>query len=337
MKEAILYEKLKDNKVRCRLCSHRCTIEPSDGGICGVRKNKDGTLYSLVYGIVCAANVDPIEKKPLFQVYPGSRSFSIATAGCNFSCTFCQNHEISQSPKITGQVAGRSVTPEAIVDACIRSDSQTIAYTYTEPTVFFEFALDTAKIAHERGIKNIFVTNGYMTEEALEAIDGYLDAANVDLKSFRDEFYKEKCGARLKPILNSLKKMKTMGVWVEITTLLIPTLNDGERELRQIADFICSLGSETPWHISRFHPQYKMLDLPPTSLKSIERAFRIGKEAGLKYVYTGNVPGENGENTNCANCGGLLIERYGFYVRKNTLKNGSECPNCGALLDGLLT
>ncbi|MBN1380663.1 MAG: AmmeMemoRadiSam system radical SAM enzyme [Deltaproteobacteria bacterium] len=337
MKEAVLYEKYKRNSVRCRLCSHRCTIEPSERGICGVRQNnKEGTLYSLVYGIVCATNIDPIEKKPLFHVYPGSRSFSIATVGCNFTCTFCQNHEISQMPKLTGKIAGRDVTPEEIVDACIHSGSQTIAYTYTEPTVYFEFALDTAKIAHEKGIKNVFVTNGYMTEEALETIEGYLDAANCDLKSFSDDFYKERCGARLKPVLNSLKKMKAMGVWLEVTTLLIPALNDGESELRQIAEFICSLGIDTPWHISRFHPQYKMLDVSPTPWESIERAFRIGKEIGLKYVYTGNVPGEAGENTHCANCGELLIERYGFFVRNNNLKNGTDCPTCGARLDGLL-
>jgi pyruvate formate lyase activating enzyme len=335
MKEAILYDKIKNNEVRCRLCSHRCTIKPSDRGICGVRQNMDGVLYTSVYGVVCAANIDPIEKKPLFQVLPGSRSFSIATVGCNFSCTFCQNHDISQMPKQTGHAAGRASTPQEIVDACIGSGCRSISYTYTEPTIFFEFALDTAKLAHEKGLKNVFVTNGYMTEEALEQIDGYLDAANVDLKSFNDEFYKNRCGARLKPVLNSLKKMKSIGVWVEITTLLIPTLNDSLGELKQIAEFIATLGKETPWHISRFHPQYKLLDLPPTPMDAIESAFRIGKEAGLKYVYTGNVPGDEGENTLCAHCGERLIERYGFSIRKNSLIKGTDCPNCGVPLDGL--
>jgi pyruvate formate lyase activating enzyme len=335
MKEAILYDRIKDDKVRCRLCAHQCVIKPSDRGICGVRLNRDGILYTSVYGVVCATNIDPIEKKPLYQVLPGSRSFSIATVGCNFSCTFCQNHDISQMPKQTGHVAGRTFTSQEIVDACVQSGCRSISYTYTEPTIFFEFALDTAKLAHEKGLKNVFVTNGYMTEEALEQIDGYLDAANVDLKSFNDEFYKNQCGARLKPVLDSLKKMKSMGVWVEITTLLIPTLNDSVGELKQIAEFIVSIGKETPWHISRFHPQYKLLDLPPTPMEAIERAFHIGKEAGLKYVYTGNVPGDEGENTLCAHCGGRLIERYGFSIRKNNLIKGTDCPHCGVPLDGL--
>jgi len=311
-------------------------IVPSERGICGVRQNIDGVLYTSVYGTVCAANIDPIEKKPLFQVLPGSRSFSIATVGCNFNCTFCQNHDISQMPKTSGHVAGRPSTPQEIVNACIRANCRSISYTYTEPTVFLEFALDTAKLAHEKGIKNVFVTNGYMTEDALDTMAGYLDAANVDLKSFSDSFYKDRCGARLKPVLNSLTKMKSMGVWVEITTLLIPTLNDSAEELGQIAEFIVSIGKETPWHISRFHPQYKLLDLPPTPMEAIGRAFQIGKEMGLKYVYTGNVPGDEGENTHCAHCGEHLIERYGFYIRKNSLKNGTDCPRCGIPLDGLL-
>ncbi|MBN1664266.1 MAG: AmmeMemoRadiSam system radical SAM enzyme [Deltaproteobacteria bacterium] len=335
MKEAILYDKIKNNDVRCRLCAHRCTIKPSGRGICGVRQNLEGVLYTSVYGLVCAANIDPIEKKPLFQVLPGSKSFSIATVGCNFSCTFCQNHDISQMPRQAGRVAGRSSTPREIVDACIRSGCRSISYTYTEPTVFFEFALDTAKLAHEKGIKNIFVTNGYMTEDALDAISGYLDAANVDLKSFSDEFYKQRCGARLKPVLNSLKKMKSMGVWVEVTTLLIPTLNDGNDDLMAIAEFIRSLGVETPWHISRFHPQYQVLDLPMTPHQSIQGAFNIGKEAGLKYVYTGNVPGDAGENTLCARCGELLIERNGYFIKRNTLQDGSSCPRCRSKLDGI--
>jgi pyruvate-formate lyase-activating enzyme len=229
----MLYEKTDGNHIRCSLCAHRCRIKPSDRGICGVRENRDGTLFSLVYGRVIAENVDPIEKKPLFHVLPGSKSFSIATVGCNFRCTFCQNHDISQTPRETGSISGRESTPEEMVEKARKTGSKTIAYTYTEPTIYFEFAYDTAKMAHEKGLKNVFVTNGFMTEEAIEAISPYLHAANVDLKAFSDDFYRKHCGARLQPVLDSLKKMKSLGIWVEVTTLLIPTLNDSNEELRR--------------------------------------------------------------------------------------------------------
>ncbi len=331
----MLYEKLSDDKVRCYLCSHTCTISPSKQGICGVRENRGGILYTLVYGTIIAENIDPIEKKPLFHVYPGSRSFSIATVGCNFQCTFCQNSDISQMPRERGKILGREVTPEELVEKAVKSGSKTIAYTYTEPTVFFELAYDTAKLAKEKGIRNVFVTNGFMTGEAIEKIAPYLDAANVDLKSFDDGFYKKYCGGRLQPVLDSLKKMKELGIWVEVTTLIIPTLNDSEDELFAIARFIHSLGNETPWHISRFHPQYKMTQLYPTPLSTLQRAKRIGTDAGLKYVYTGNVPGDEGENTYCSNCGNLIIGRYGFRVDRLNLK-GSQCSKCGTEMEGIL-
>ena len=332
--EALLYEKEAENRVRCGLCAHRCRIDPGERGVCGVRENREGTLLSLVYGAIVAENVDPIEKKPLFHLLPGSRSFSIATAGCNFRCTFCQNHDISQMPRERGQIVGRERTPEAIVEMAVRSGSKSIAYTYTEPTVYFEFAYATAGIARERGLKNVFVTNGYMTPGMLELIAPRLDAANVDLKAFRDEFYKKQCGARLQPVLDSLRKMKELGIWVEVTTLLIPGLNDGEEELGKLAAFIVSLGAETPWHISRFHPQYRMTETPPTPAESIHRAAEIGRSAGLKYVYSGNLPGDPGENTNCARCGRLLIGRCGFSIERLDLK-GSACPDCGTPLDGI--
>ena len=335
IKEAMLYEKLDEGNVRCHLCGHGCKIAPTRRGICGVRENRDGILYSLVYGMVVAENVDPIEKKPLFHVYPGSRSFSIATVGCNFSCTFCQNNDISQMPRETGRIIGKETTPEEIVERVVRTKSKTIAFTYTEPTIFFEFAYDIGRIAHDRGIKNVFVTNGFMTGKAILKISPYLDAANVDLKSFSDEFYKKRCGGRLQPVLDSLRKMKEFGIWVEVTTLIIPTLNDSDDELRQIAGFIHSLGAETPWHISRFYPQYKMVDLPPTPVETIHRAAEIGKELGLKYVYSGNIPGDVGENTCCYNCGNLLIDRYGFHINKINLQE-SCCPKCGTPLDGIL-
>lgn len=334
--EAMLYEKTEKNNVRCILCAHRCKIAPSKRGICGVRENRDGTLYTLVYGKIIAQNVDPIEKKPLFHVHPGSKSFSIATVGCNFRCTFCQNHDISQMPREEGKIMGRPASPEDIVVHAVKSQSKTIAYTYTEPTIFFEYAFDIGKIAHTRGIKNVFVTNGYMTAEALEVISPYLDAANVDLKSFSDDFYKTYCGARIQPVLDSLKKMKELGIWVEVTTLIIPSLNDSDEELRNIAHFIASLGLETPWHISRFHPQYEMTHLPPTPVATLHKAAKFGSEAGLKYVYTGNVPGDSMESTFCSNCGNMLIDRYGFYINRYNLREGS-CPECGTPLEGIIS
>jgi pyruvate formate lyase activating enzyme len=334
IKEAMLYEKLDDQYVHCNLCAHRCTIKPDRRGICGVRENREGVLYSLVYGTLIAEHIDPIEKKPFFHVYPDSNSYSIATVGCNFNCDFCQNHEISQMPRSTLMITGEDILPSEIVSQAKKSGSKTIAYTYTEPTVYLELAYDTAKIAHENGLKNVFVTNGFMTAEAIEMMAPYLTAANVDLKSFRDEFYKKRCGARLNPVLESLKKMKEMGIWVEITTLLIPALNDSDEELKDIAQFIAGLGKETPWHISRFHPQFKMLNIPVTSISSLHRAVEIGKQAGLKYVYSGNVPGDEGENTHCFHCGNLLIERCGFKVVSINL-TGNKCSKCGTQLDGV--
>jgi len=336
IKEAMLYEKLESGQARCNLCAHRCTIKPDRRGICGVRENRDGILYSLVYGTLIAEHIDPIEKKPLFHVYPASKSYSIATVGCNFSCDFCQNHDISQMPRSTRMITGEDILPAEIADRAKKSGSKTIAYTYTEPTIYFELAYDTARIAVENGLKNVFVTNGFMTAETIEMMAPYLTAANVDLKSFRDEFYKKQCGARLNPVLESLKKMKETGIWVEITTLLIPTLNDSDEELKDIAQFISVLGKETPWHISRFHPQFKMLNIPVTPVSSLHRAVEIGKHAGLKYVYSGNVPGDNGENTYCFHCGNLLIERYGFQIISINLK-GNKCNRCGTELEGVFS
>jgi len=332
----MLYDKLAEGQVRCNLCAHQCTIKSGRRGICGVRENKDGVLYSLVYGTLIAENIDPIEKKPFFHVYPASKSYSIATVGCNFSCSFCQNHDISQMPRTTRMIHGEDFLPAEIVAHAKKSGSKTIAYTYTEPTVYFELDHDTAKMAVENGLQNVFVTNGYMTAETIETIAPYLAASNVDLKSFRDEFYKKHCGTRLHPVLESLQKMKKKGIWVEITTLLIPGLNDSDEELKDIAGFIVELGIETPWHISRFHPQYKIQDVPVTPLTSLHRAAQIGKEAGLKYVYSGNVPGDQGENTYCFKCGNLLIERYGFRIVSMNLK-GNQCPKCATELDGVFS
>lgn len=334
IREALLYDKLGDNRVQCALCAHRCKINSGRRGLCGVRENKDGVLYSLVFGTLIAEHVDPVEKKPFFHVHPATRSYSIATVGCNFSCEFCQNHEISQMPRSTLMITGEDTAPEVIVDRAKKSACKTIAYTYTEPTVYLETALETAKIACREGLQNVFVTNGFMTPQAIEMISPYLTAANVDLKSFRDEFYKKQCGAKLKPVLDTLKIMKERGIWLEITTLLIPGLNDSLEELKDIAGFIRNLGPETPWHISRFHPQFKMMRTPPTPISSLHRACHIGKEAGLWYVYSGNVPGDEGENTYCSNCSNLLINRYGYKIVANCL-SGNACPECGKKLEGV--
>jgi pyruvate formate lyase activating enzyme len=332
--EALLYEKEKTNHVKCSLCAHRCRIASGMRGICGVRENREGTLRSLVYGQVVAENIDPIEKKPLFHFYPGSRSLSIATAGCNFRCEFCQNHEISQMPREEDRTAGHERTSLELVEMAIRCGSKSISYTYTEPTIYFEFAYDTAAIARQKGLKNVLVTNGYMTGEMLDMFAPRLDAANVDLKAFSDDFYIKQCGAHLQPVLDSLKKMKEFGIWVEVTTLLIPGFNDSKEEIRDIAGFIFSLGAETPWHISRFHPRYRMMETPSTPWQMLHQAVGIGKSAGLKYVYSGNIPGDLRENTYCSGCDNLLIGRSGFEIESFELK-GSSCPHCGTSLEGV--
>jgi len=334
--EAYLYETIKDNKVHCNLCNHRCIIKEGKLGICGVRENHKGTLKTHVYGKLIARHIDPIEKKPLFHFLPGSLSYSIATVGCNFKCLFCQNADIAQMPSDNaGMIIGDLSTPEDVVNAAEKEKCKSIAYTYTEPTVFFEFAYDTAKLANKRGIYNVFVTNGYMTSEAIEMISPYLDAANVDLKAFNDDFYKKFCQSKLVHVKKTLQKMKNLGIFVEVTTLLIPGLNDDKTELKDLASFIeKDLGPETPWHISRFHPTYKLTDRPPTPVKTLIMAREIGINAGLKYVYTGNVPGENGEKTFCYNCSKTLIDRWGYTIRKNGIEN-SRCPHCGVIIDGI--
>ena len=335
MIEAMFYEKLDNGLVNCNLCSHRCRkIADSKRGICGVRENRDGTLYSLVYGKAVARSVDPIEKKPLFNFLPGSSAYSVATVGCNFRCDNCQNYDISQLPGVRGTIVGEEVFPEDIVLAAKLSSCESIAYTYSEPTIFFEYALDIAKLAHNEGLKNVFVTNGYITPEALQEIAPYLDAANIDLKSFSDEFYRRNCGARLEPVLESIKLHKSLGIWIELTTLIIPTLNDSEKELRKIAEFIKEVGEDIPWHITQFHPTYKLIDKPITPVTTLRKARQIGIDAGLRYVYEGNVPGENGENTYCPKCQKMLIHRRGYQILENNIKH-SKCPHCETKIDGI--
>ena len=334
--EAYLYEKLEDRKVRCHLCAHACVIKPGKRGLCGVRQNQEGILESLVFGRLIAQHVDPIEKKPLFHLLPGSRAYSIATVGCNFKCRFCQNADIAQMPNDRqGTIMGLDCSPEEVVDAALQQGCRSIAYTYTEPTVFFEFAYETARLAHAKGLKNVFVTNGFMSGEALEMVAPFLDAANVDLKAFTREFYKTRCSAALEPVKETLRRMKALKVWVEVTTLVIPGLNDDPDELGRLAAFIAGeLGPETPWHISRFHPTYKLTDRPPTPVKTLADAYEIGRRAGLHYVYMGNVPGEGGESTYCHGCGALLIERLGFQIRRNNVRN-DRCPECNTVVAGV--
>jgi len=334
MKEASLYEKLEGEKVRCRLCHHRCVLNSGARGICGVREDRAGTLMSLVYRKIIARHCDPIEKKPLFHFLPGTSSYSIATVGCNFRCAFCQNADISQMPSDQNRIMGEDMTPEEIVGIALKHGAASISYTYTEPTVYFETALETAQAAVLRGLKNVFVSNGYMTRDCLDAIHPNLHAANVDLKAFSDRFYKEQCGGRLKPVLSTIEVMREMGIWIEVTTLLIPGLNDSEEELRELARFLAGVDPGIPWHISRFHPTYRMLDRPVTPVETIHRARNLGYEAGLQYVYTGNIPGDEGETTLCHNCRATLVDRMGFQVNRDRIMDG-QCPECGARVPGI--
>jgi pyruvate formate lyase activating enzyme len=335
-KEAMLYEPADGKKVNCFLCNHRCRIADAGFGICNVRENREGVLYTHAYGRAIAVHIDPIEKKPLYHFLPGTSSFSFGAAGCNFQCGFCQNWQISQITKKEEQdLRGYELDPEEIVDMAQKAKCRSISYTYTEPTIFFEYAYDTARLARERGISNVFVTNGYMTSQALETIGPYLDACNVDLKSFRDEFYRKVCHGRLQPVLDSIRLMKELHIWVEITTLVIPSENDDEEELAGIARFIAGIDPGMPWHISRFHPDYEFSDSIATPLETLQRAYSIGEEEGLEFVYIGNVPGEAGY-TECPHCRETLIRRRGFLVEENRLKD-SRCPSCGAKIAGIFS
>jgi pyruvate formate lyase activating enzyme len=335
MKEARLYDKGEAGAVKCRLCRHGCKIDPEKTGICGVRKNQEGTLYTLVYDRIVSTNIDPIEKKPLFHVLPGSSSFSIATVGCNFQCTFCQNYSISQMPRDQGRIIGEQLSPIRIADLAQGSGCASISYTYTEPTIYYELARDTMIEAHKHGLLNVFVTNGYMTRDMLDDCRGLLDAANVDLKAFTDRFYGKYCKARLEGVLDTLRYMKELGIWVEVTTLLIPTLNDDPEEVRNLTRFIAKeLGPETPWHVSRFYPQYREQSLPPTEVSVLRQARQIGIEEGLSFVYTGNVPGDSGEKTSCPECSQLLVDRVGYTIRSSAVKDG-RCPKCGHAVAGV--
>jgi len=336
MKPALLYEKYEKggaHKVRCLLCPHHCILGDNQVGICKVRQNLKGELYSLSYDRVAATHSDPIEKKPLYHFLPASTSFSIATMGCNFQCTFCQNHSLSRVED-AGKLYGESISPGQLVKTALRSRAQSISYTYTEPTIYFELMLETAKLARDCGIKNVMVTNGYMSSEALEMIAPYMDGANVDLKAFTEDFYKKYCAARLEPVLDTIKTMKQKGIWVEVTTLLIPGLNSDREELKQLISFILGVDETIPWHVSRFYPQYKLTDIPPTDPGTISDILETAKEMGLQYLYAGNVSSAKWENTYCPQCSTLLIERQGYFTRILDLSNG-KCGSCNHSIPGV--
>lgn len=337
MKEVYLYKKLADKKVQCQNCAHYCLIENGKRGICEVRENRDGKLYALNYGKTITINIDPIEKKPFFHFLPGSYSLSIATVGCNFRCDNCQNWQISQGFKEMKEIPGDDLPPEEIVNIALENKLPSISYTYTEPAIFSEYALEIMKLAKKEGLKNNWVTNGFWSKELFELIYPYLDAANVDLKGFSDDFYLKYCSGRLKPVLDTLKRLKSKKKWVEVTTLAIPFLNDDEKVFEGIANFIKKeLGSETPWHITQFSGtiSWKLQHLPQTSVETLKKAYRIGKKAGLKYVYTGNAPGLPSEDTFCPKCGALCIDRTNYIIHRHDKKG--KCPKCNENLNLIL-
>jgi len=328
--EAMLWKPAAAAFVDCFLCAHRCHIAPGKRGVCQVRENVGGRLGTLVYGRLIAEHVDPIEKKPFFHFLPGSRSYSVATVGCNFQCGFCQNWQLSQYPRSgKGATPGNDVEPEKVVADAQAAGCASISYTYTEPTIFFEFARDVGLAAKKAGLRNNFVTNGFMTPEALEQAVGWLDAANVDLKAWSDTFYRKVCKARVEPVKETIRRMHAAGIWVEVTTLLVTGENDSEGDLQGIAEFLASVSLDMPWHVSRYHPDFQMTEPPPTPVQTIEKAIEIGHRAGLRYVYAGNVVGM--QDTVCPSCGETVLVRSGFTVSARHLK-GSMCGKCGAAL-----
>ena len=333
---ALLWKRAGE-KVRCLLCPHFCFLSPGERGLCGVRLCADSAggprLETLVGDTVVSTHLDPVEKKPLYHFMPGTATWSFGTAGCNLSCLFCQNWSISRLAPDQNRMAGTRITPEQMVAEALALGASSISCTYTEPTVFFEYMSAVADRALEAKLANIMISNAFISPKALRMLEKRIQAANIDLKGFTEQYYRGICGASLKPVLRNLKAMSRMGWWLEITTLLVPGRNDSETELRGLARFIHNeLGPHVPWHISRFRPQYRMRDLPPTPIESLERAWTIGKEEGLLFVYLGNVPGHEANSTYCPNCGALFAERAGF---NTVLPGSSACKNCKAAIPGI--
>jgi pyruvate formate lyase activating enzyme len=334
VQRAHLWKSLDDNAVNCQLCSHFCRIADCERGLCAVRENRNGSLYTLVYDRIAALNLDPVEKKPLFHFYPGTSTLSFGTMGCNLSCSFCQNSSLSMTPRESGDVRGQKISPEELVEAALSAGAASISYTYSEPTIFFEIMRETAALAQQKGLKNIMVSNGFMSPQCLDELKDLIDAANIDLKAFTEAFYQERCGAKLKPVLDNIIRIHEMGWWLELTTLVIPGLNDSREELSQIARFIAEdVSPEVPWHVSRFHPAYKLSDRGPTPAATLETAWKAGKDAGLHYVYVGNMPGHDGERSICPACGDVVMDRSGFRSTPKQLSAGS-CSSCKAPIAG---
>lgn len=331
IQEARLYEKLGDKKVNCKLCAHNCKISDGKRGICGVRQNIDGVLNTLIYGSVASQTPDPIEKKPLFHFHPGSSAYSLGTISCNFSCDHCLNSSISFAK--VGEVPTSEVPPKTVIETARRLKCQGIAWTYNEPTIWHEYTYDVSVLAKEAGLYTVYVTNGYMSEFALEEISPYLDAANVDVKAFREEFYKKICGATLEPVLRTCELIKKKKIHLELTYLIIPTQNDDPTEIRDFCDWVSSIGKETPVHFSAFHPMYgKSANLDPTPIETLETAHKIAKETGIEYVYLGNVYANRHESTYCPDCDEILIERRGYHIIPR-IRSYEKCPGCGKKLN----
>jgi pyruvate formate lyase activating enzyme len=326
MKEALFWKRRDDNAVDCVLCPHTCRIPEGGTGICKVRKNEKGTLYSTTYGQVSSMGTDPIEKKPLYHFLPGTRAYSLGGIGCNFRCDYCQNYSISQEFSLRGL---RSVEPEELPGMAQRYNCHNVSWTYNEPTIWFEYTLDGAKIVKSAGLTTSYVTNGYISEDALREISPYLDAMNIDVKAFTEEFYKKRCKTKLQPVLDTCVLAKELGIFIEITNLLIPTQNDDQNEIRKFCSWIHdSLSADVPVHFSRFHPDFNYNEVHGTPKETLRMAFDIAKEEGLDFVYLGNIPHCDEENTYCPNCGTIAIERLGFHITKNMTREGN-CSQCG--------
>ncbi len=332
-KEAMLYVKI-DGVLNCHVCNRSCVISNGKTGFCGMRQNDNNTMYSLNYASASSVAVDPIEKKPLFHFYPGSLSFSMGSIGCNFRCPYCQNWSISQAD--LDEIGTREILPEEAIKMAQENNCQSISWTYNEPTMWFEYTYDSAKLAHKNDLKTVYVTNGYMSSESLDLIAPHLDAANVDLKGMSDKFYRELCQARLEPVLENIQTMHDKNIHLEITNLVIPGYNDSEEDLQSLLKFVADVDVNIPLHFTRFYPHYKMNQVPPTPVETLDKAYEMARKAGIKYVYLGNVPGSDGENTKCPDCGELLIQRNGFSVGTNNLKKDKKCPQCGAGIDIVL-
>jgi len=333
LKEAMYYEKLKDLRIECQICPRKCQIADQERGYCGVKENRAGNYYTLVHSRPCTIHADPIEKKPLFHYIPGSRALSLATAGCNMECKFCQNWQIAQfRPE---QIRSYHLPPRDVIGLAKKENCNTIAYTYSEPVVFYEYMYDIARVGSQEGIGRVMISNGYINEEPLIELCKYLSAVKIDLKAFTEKFYRETCHGELKPVKKTLQILSKIGIWYEIVVLIVPTLNDSEKEIKEMCLWIRdSLGSDVPVHFSRFHPTYKIKNLPPTPVNTLEWVRKVAMEIGLNYVYLGNIPGHPGENTYCPGCGKMLIKRVGFNILQNSLMKG-RCPHCDYSISGV--